>query len=276
MSTTASRQCLWDARESIDLGHPCDRNEWLTYEGYDSQEEEYRLLFGVIPPWEYEEMGCVWKYLMGKYEPITREISDDLRQLAGDTPHVSFSQILPEDERPEGGAIDCVNDLGIFPDYLDAFTSIGPDFLYRALHTSRRRRRKMVTKNMDSSTISFIGWSLGISWDERLPFLDPAARHEIQNFEQFWSTLPPIEQPNLGWRKAWLLPHSSEDSLPEALNLHRNPETDWTWGYALWDGKRLKEWKAPMLENAGPGHQPVAAPLLLLPAPYYETYHESS
>ncbi|KAJ5595232.1 uncharacterized protein N7459_001440 [Penicillium hispanicum] len=262
--------------KSIDLGYPCDHNQWLGPPEDESHEEAYRLLYGVIPIWEYEEMGCVWKYLMGKFESITREISHDLCQLAGGNPHILFSQILPEDERPEGGVINCLDDSDIFPDYLNAFTSIGPDFLYRALHTSRQRRRKMMTKNMDISAISFIGWYTGVYLEEWRPFHEPADPYGIQNFEAFWSTLPQIEQPNLGWRKIWLLPHTSEDSLLEALNPNRNPEIDWIWGYALWDGKRLKEWKAPILEGARPGYQAVPAPLLLLPAPYYETYHEPS
>lgn len=61
----------------------------------------------------------------------------------------------------------------------------------------------------------------------------------------------------MGWKKAWLLPHNEEDVLEDSMNFDRESETDWEWSYALWDERRLKEWKAPLLvEDSQVGEAP--------------------
>jgi hypothetical protein len=45
---------------------------------YDD-EQAYRLFVGAMPPGEYQELGCVWSYLLTKYDPIIKKISNDLR-----------------------------------------------------------------------------------------------------------------------------------------------------------------------------------------------------
>lgn len=102
----------------------------------------------------------------------------------------------------------------------------------------------------------FIGSGLGISWDHRFPFIYPADRHEVVNFQQLWSTLPEIEQPNLGWKKAWLLPNiTQQEGLEDVLFYDRSSEKDWDWGYAIWDAERLMEWKAPLLDGELPAER---------------------
>lgn len=93
----------------------------------------------------------------------------------------------------------------------------------------------------------FIGLGIGFSRADRFPLIDPADRLEIQNFEEVWSTLPLIEQPTLGWKKAWILPHNKVDLLEDSMNDDRESEKDWGWSYALWDERILKEWEAPLL-----------------------------
>lgn len=91
-------------------------------------------------------------------------------------------------------------------------------------------------------------------WDDQFQFIDPADQLGTQNFEQFWSTLSPLEQPTVGWKKAWILPHGKEDILEDAFNHNRHLESDWEWSYAWWDERRLKEWRAPLLvENTESG-----------------------
>lgn len=246
-----------------------EHNDWGRI-GEPETTEAYRLFYGTMPPWEYEEMGCVYSYLIAKCETIAKEISDDLRKLMSNTGCRFFWQIQPEDQRvPFGCEMEILSNLDHFSQHFDTYIAVSPGFLYRVLHADRLRRRNMIivnTKVGESDT--FIGPGLWVSWDERFPFIDPADRYETRNFEQLWSTLPPIEQPTLGWKRAWLVPHTPEQDFEDSLDYDhdRNSETDWPWGYAIWDGERLEEWKAPLLEESR-AQQPEPASLLLLPGP---------
>jgi hypothetical protein len=137
-------------------------------------------------------MRCAWSYLMAKYDPISKEISNDLRKLVNDTGCFLFWQILPEDQHPPVGRhLEIVSQLDPFNLYFDKLTSIGPSFLYRVLHAERLLRRNMVMANArDPSELPFMGKGLGISLGYRFPFIYPADRHEAPNFQRLWSTLP--------------------------------------------------------------------------------------
>lgn len=225
----------------------------------EAENEAYSLFFRTIPLWEIEEMGCVWSYLITKHGPISEEISKDLRKLVNDTGCFLFWQILPEDQRPpDGYHLEVVSQLDRFYRYFDKLASIGPSFLYRVIHAERLLQRNMVMANArDPSEMAFIGSGLGVNWDYRFPFIYPADRHESPNFQRLWSTLPKVEQPNLGWKRAWLLPRITEiEGLENALFYDRPSEKDWDWGYAIWDAERLEEWKAPLLEEELPAQRP--------------------
>ncbi|KAI9932370.1 hypothetical protein ASPWEDRAFT_27365 [Aspergillus wentii DTO 134E9] len=215
------------------------------------REQAYRLFYGTIPPWEHEEMGGVFNYLMAKIETIYKEIAHDLRQLSKSTPCEFFWDILPKEQRPPSvSEIESERDLVHFPQHFDGLAGLGPEFVYRTLRKDRLSRRNILCLNIRGFWAGpFVGLKIGISWDEKFPFTDPADQHEMPNFEQFWSTLSPLERPTLGWKKAWLLPHNEHDMLEDCMNFERKTETDWEWGYALWDDRRLMEWKAPLLEN---------------------------
>ncbi|KAJ5174469.1 uncharacterized protein N7482_000346 [Penicillium canariense] len=235
--------------------HPYDGCE-LRINTFDD-EEAYRIFFGTMPPWEYEEMGCVWSYLRLKYDPVYKEITDTLSALIQSAKSSKrecfwFRDVIPKDQYPPNWSVlvDCVDCLEEIPDYTDGLASIGPGFLYRVLHAKPLVRRNMVMANLDSFPCdTFIGLGLGISWDERLPLTDPADRHDVPDFEHYWSNLPPLEQPNLGWKRLGLVPHTPDQTLQEALEYfhNREREAEWLWGYALWDAERLKAWKAPQV-----------------------------
>jgi hypothetical protein len=213
-------------------------------------EPAYRLFFGAMPPWEYQEMGCVWSYLLTKYDPVIKNISNDLRDAMKNAKSQFFWNELG-DECPPSAVIDTVHDLKTLPDYTENLTSLGPDFLYRVLHAAKIPQRNMVIGNLNTSHWAFIGLGIG-SWDNRIPFTEPADRHQVRNFEQFWSTLPPIDQPNLGWRELGLIPHTPEQELEDVLfeeNERNLEDKEWSWGYALWDDARLNEWKAPLVRD---------------------------
>lgn len=216
-------------------------------------EMAYRLFYGTIPPWEHEELGSVFNYLFAKIKAISKEIADDLRQLSKSTPCDFFWDILPIEQRPPPGCkIESEHDLVHFHQHFKGLAGLGPEFLYRVLHMDRLSRRNIVCINTRGFWPGpFIGLRIGLSWDHKFPFIDPADRHESPNFEHLWSTLSPLEQPSVGWKKAWLLPHNQEDILEDSMDFDRESETDWEWGYALWDERRLKEWRAPLLvENS--------------------------
>ena len=216
--------------------------------GYGGSVENiaYKLFYGTIPPWEYEEMGGVFRYLVSKVEAVAQEIIDDLRQLSKNTPCERFWDILPAEQRPPPASeMDCEQDLVNFHLQYAGFAGLGPEFLHRILHMDRLSRRNNLCINKRAFWPGpFIGTSTGLSWDERFPFIDPADRHQALNFEQFWATLPPLEQPTEGWKKAWLLPHEEGDTIEDCLDYNRRTETDWEWNYALWDERRLRVWEA--------------------------------
>ncbi|CRG91791.1 Isoleucine--tRNA ligase [Talaromyces islandicus] len=217
---------------------------------YFIHEQAYRLFYGTIPPWEHEEMGSVFSYLVTKIKAISNEIADDLRQLSKSTPCEFFWDILPIEQRPPPCDIEVESDLVHFNQHVKGLAGLGPKFLYRILHMDQLSRRNIVCYNTRGFWPGpFIGLGTELPWDYKFPFTDPADRHDCQNFEQFWSTLSPIEQPTIGWKKKWLLPHNEEDNLEDSLNYEREHEKEWEWSYALWDDRRLQEWKAPLLDS---------------------------
>ena len=81
-----------------------------------------------------------------------------------------------------------------------------------------------------------------------VPLIYPADRHAVQDHEHLWSTLPYIEQPNLGWRRMHLLPETPKQTFEDAIDLKGRDEALWSWGFAIFDDERLTAWKAPLLE----------------------------
>lgn len=243
-----------------ETGEPIDPSRRHRPEGIVQQ--AYRLFHGTMPPWEYEEMGCVFGYLISKIKAITEEISDDLRRLRDNTPCEFFWDILPKEQRPPSSCdIEIESDLVHFYNHFKGLAGLGPEFLYHILHVDRLSRRNIVCVNTRGYwTGPFIGLLMGLAWTERFPFIDPADEYEFQPLgnAELWSNCPPIEQPTLGWKKTWLRPHAGEDLLEDSMDLDRENETDWDWCYALWDEKRLQGWKAPFLEEGWrnePSHQ---------------------
>ncbi|QKX57663.1 uncharacterized protein TRUGW13939_04781 [Talaromyces rugulosus] len=235
---------LWTSGDTEEL-----RNLQGTHGTWFIKEQAYRLFYGTIPPWEHEEMGGVFSYLMTKMKPISEEIADDLRQLSKSTPCNYFWDILPIEKRLPFCEIEMESDLVHFHHHFRELAGLGPGFLYRILHMDPLSRRNILCTNTRVlSEGPFIGLTIGLSWDHMFPFTDPADRYDCPNFEQLWSTLPPIEQPTVGWKKSWVLPHNEEDTLEDAMHLERNSEKDCEWSYALWDERRLEEWKAPLLD----------------------------
>lgn len=194
-------------------------------------------------------MGSVFGYLLTKIASSSKEMVEDLRQLSINTPCKFFCDIIPVQERPPSGCeIEADRDLVHFHHNFKGLAGLGPQFVYRILHMTRLSRRSSLCINARSFWPGpFIGLGIGISRADHFPLIDPADRLDVQDFEEGWFTLPPLEQPTLGWEKAWILPHNQEDILEESMNDHRESEKDWEWSYALWDEGRLEDWGAPLL-----------------------------
>ncbi|KAJ5509992.1 hypothetical protein N7453_002095 [Penicillium expansum] len=217
-----------------------------------ADEEAWRVFFGTIPPWEYHEMACVWTYFTMIFDPIYEEVATGLKELVAkhmskDDSMYQFFDWLPEEVRPPMGGMETLRSLDSLPDRSKSLASMGPEFIYRLLHGTPLVRRDMVKLNAIEDTItSFPPSKL---WQEnKLPFLYPADRHAVQNYEQLWSTLPSFEKPNLGWRRMHLLPETPEQTFEAAIDVEDADEALWSWGIAIFDDERLKAWKAPLVE----------------------------
>lgn len=194
-------------------------------------------------PWEREEMGCVWSYLLTKYDPVHKEISDSLSNCG-----VHCFWHLPEDQRPNSVVIESVDDLKLLPRCTDTLVSIGPRFLYRVLHANTLLRRNMVITNASMDPDTWIGLNLSVSADDMFPFLYPADLCNVGSFDELWSVLPSLEQPNLGWT-AKAVEQSRQDPYFEYVISESYYDQEWEWGYAIWDGERLRQWGAPLLQD---------------------------
>ncbi|CAG8057669.1 unnamed protein product [Penicillium olsonii] len=220
-----------------------------SHEPRNHQDDEYafRLFYGTMPPWEYEEMGCVYSYFREKDELLGKEIGRDLRQLSESTPCEFYSDILPVEERPPpGSTIHSDISFILFPDQdAEGLAGLGPEFLYRLFHVDRLTRRNIVCRNTRKIWHGpFIGYKISLSWEYRFPLIEPADRHDRPGFEQFWSSLPAIEQPTPEWKRTWLVEQGEDIELEYAIYADETEETGWNWCYALWDEERLEEWKS--------------------------------
>ncbi|KAJ5634713.1 hypothetical protein N7528_002555 [Penicillium herquei] len=242
---------------------------------FEIDEEGYRLFYGAMPPWEYEEMGSVWGYLLSKYVPISEEVGESLRIFAKEhrpegQDYTIFVFLSKDVALPLGRlGFEDEGDIDNFPSKLDSLVSIGPEFLYRVIHATPLERRNLVVRNATLGGHGFddtwIGSTIESGHDDKLPWTEPADRHAIQDFEQFWSTLPSIERPNLAWRKSKIIRQGNGYNLTDAIDLDPSfdkwtmpgveimGDLEWQWCYAIWDDVRLVEWKAPLLE--APQHE---------------------
>ncbi|KAJ5800565.1 uncharacterized protein N7518_002633 [Penicillium psychrosexuale] len=131
---------------------------------------------------------------------------------------------------------------------------MGPEFVYRLLHGTPLIQRDMVISNgMEDLLSSFP--NMYVTEDMMVPFLYPADRHAVQDYEQLWSTLPSIEQPNLEWKQVHVLPETLGQTFEEAIDVDCAPKSVWRWGYAIFDDERLRAWKVPLAEFRL-GHEP--------------------
>ncbi|KAJ5592171.1 hypothetical protein N7537_009075 [Penicillium hordei] len=232
-----------------------NHNHWSRGPEHDlcCDEEAYRVFFGTMPPWEFQEIGCLWAYFTTLFDHIYKKISAGLYDLVEkhatrvDWARELFEE-LPEDVQPPWWhGVDKLENVEKIWGFSKSLALMGPEFVYRLLHGTPLIQRDMVMLNgNDELWNSFPG--MYITQENMVPLIYPADRHAVQDYERLWSTLPYIEQPNLGWRRMNLLPETPEQTFEDAIDLEGRDEALWSWGFAILDDERLAAWKAPLLE----------------------------
>jgi hypothetical protein len=103
-----------------------------------------------------------------------------------------------------------VIDLDIFGTKLEEFILVGPEFLYRVLNVDYLLWRSLILSNRSFyDQGAFIPYDADF-WNSVHYIRKPENQYNIPGFEQHWSTLPPFEQPNIGWKMACLVPHTPQ------------------------------------------------------------------
>ncbi|KGO48872.1 hypothetical protein PEX1_102420 [Penicillium expansum] len=215
-------------------------------------EGAYRVFFGTMPPWEFQEIGCLWAYFTTLFDHIYTEISAGLHDLVEkhmikDDWQRPYFEFLPEDVQPPWwGGVDNLGHVENIWRFSHSLASMGPEFVYRLLHGTPLIQRDMVMLNGNDDLLSFP--NMYVTEDYMIPLMYPADRHAVQDYEQLWSTLPYIEQPNLGWKQVHVLPDTPGQTFEEAIDFQCARKSVWLWGYAIFDDERLTAWKAPLVQ----------------------------
>ncbi|KAL5336370.1 hypothetical protein BJX70DRAFT_283286 [Aspergillus crustosus] len=209
-------------------------------------EEMWQLFVGTLPPWEVEELGCLWKYIHDRHSERYFEIANDLMQYG-----VQPVSVLPEHLRlPKKSLILDCDDLAVDDiDRRETIACLGPMFLYKFLREEDYiTRRNLLCIN---ATVTFLCFPLCSprSSSDYLPLLYPADRFDlgldVPGFLELISALPEIERPNAAWKKFWIDFMQEDEPLFEEMFTTGNNGPLWAWGYAIWDSDRLADWGAP-------------------------------
>lgn len=226
------------------------RNDWKNNETdapFSPEEEAYRLFFGTMPPWECDEMGCVWTYLKTKVDPLYPGVCDNLANLTkehGLGDDAWFEELPLDAQPPYWGLLNSLSSLENLAGSTGSLVAIGPNFVYRLLHATPLIRRDMVLSNADYMENTYIGDNsrVNVEPEGKLPLIYPADRYAVSGLEELWSdsNLLPTQKPNIAWKMVSLLPHSPEDNLESVII--QDDEAGWDWYHALWDDDRLHKW----------------------------------
>ncbi|KAJ5080949.1 hypothetical protein N7456_013659 [Penicillium angulare] len=240
------------------------RNEWPTlgiYEPYlDFRQDAYLLFWGVVPLWEYDEMGCLVAYMRRKISSFYKEIRDGIhdlieRNVPKGTWGREWFETLPEEFNLPYTRLSSVENLEDMDSYTDCLISMGPTFVYRFLQASPLLKRDLFLANVDSTLFEpYIGEINPFHFDwEKSPLLYPADRFAVPNYVEVWEKLPIVEQPSPGWKKLQWDPEDLHAAyqipgvpIIDSVDLYSPNEFGWEWGHAIWDEGRLEQWKVPI------------------------------
>ncbi len=226
-----------------------------------------------LPPWEIQEMVCVWHYLMQRWRTVFREVSgltpskrrgwqyQTNTPLKAELAHLRISQDESSDDPPRVRYARCAQSFIARCKYL-AYR--GPAFLARTLaQTPLEERRDFllveaqyylrVAHNFDEAFLTL----------HNIPhLLPPANRYEDPGILDILSQMPKAEQPSRGWE--WFCDEYCIPSLGIGLYWekscryglsHPNNMPQYfakrasRWGFPFWDEERLIEWGVIVTEE---------------------------
>ncbi|KAJ5192147.1 hypothetical protein N7449_008289 [Penicillium cf. viridicatum] len=116
-----------------------NHNHWRLNPKHDlcCDEEAYRVLFGTMPPWEFQEIGSLWAYLATLFDHIYKDISAGLYELVEkhatrvDWARELFEE-LPEDVQPPWwNGVDKLGNVKKIWGFSRSLAAMGPEFVYR-------------------------------------------------------------------------------------------------------------------------------------------------
>ncbi|OKL62597.1 hypothetical protein UA08_02377 [Talaromyces atroroseus] len=258
-------------------------NDW--YGKTFSAADAWRLLWGTMPPWEVEEVGCIWLYCDNKYLKIFEEIRDTLLErfvprYPGAPPTVENH--LDGDLVPEGTPMSSIDELESERAHIpriqpiqntnflsfagmdgcsrrDEMIAIGLCFFAKVLRSNNEEREKAILNNLRRPFWTSVDrelWQIGrLGNNERLPLLSPADRYEREDLADVISSWPLLEQPNQAWIKYWCAGTPLHPDIWLIYPLGHGVPTcaldtgEWDWGYVLWDTERILQWNPPVLEQ---------------------------
>ncbi|KAE8152313.1 hypothetical protein BDV25DRAFT_170582 [Aspergillus avenaceus] len=218
-------------------------NNWL--DKTFTMEEAWRVLFSPMAPWEIAELGCVWRHIYDKIEPLYTEIADNLMQYRMNQIGFPEEITLPAD---------CIqldpddlhqNDLEILP----ALVATGSTFCFEFIRLeSFLDRRDLILSNGRQCVWCFPEICLAAD-PSHMPLLHPAEQFNFGRDRQgmigFLETLPPTKRPNLAFSRYWIYDDYPESPVFESYFQMQMGQHLWKWGYAIWEDERLHVWDAP-------------------------------
>jgi hypothetical protein len=164
-------------------------------------------------------MVCVWAYLKTKFDPVYMLVSDRLRDLMkkhGNPDHqfLGYFEDLPRHLQPPWYHIDSIRDLEDLPNRTRVSCT------WTILSLAPPSCKAFGSKRYGTGQCIFVRrnlhWERKWHWCERRPNatpIYPADRHAAKDFDQFWSTVPPLERPNRAWKNVFLVAHTPEKTL---------------------------------------------------------------
>jgi hypothetical protein len=125
---------------------------------------------------------------------------------------------------------------------LDTMGLLPPSFLYKVL----RQKSDKISQQLVILNIRDFRFPMATYLYSSQGYDSPPALYSTNHIDTELPTSVLLQRPNLGSFQQWVSASSGVTLQVGGTPVIRN-HSGWHWGYAIWDGKRLLEWKAPLL-----------------------------